>query len=121
MTKNNSSQAGSGERAQRKALMKPFEVLAISIGMGLFAALLVIFTLKNVVAALVLGGGVVVLALVVIGLLLLGYKPNPDVPVYLDRDLYESGEPGAQQAALKVDPDALGQELPREEPDTPDN
>ncbi len=120
MTKNNSSQADNTDKAQRKALMKPFEVLAISIGMGLFVALLVIFTLKNVVAALVLGAGVAVLALVVIALLLLGYKPNPDVPVYLDRDLYDSGEPGAQQAALKVDPDALGKTLPREEPDTDD-
>lgn len=104
-------------KAQRRALMKPFEVLTISAVCGVFVAVLIMLTLKNPVAALVLGAGTVVFVLIVLALLLLGYKPNPDVPVYLDRELYESDEPAARNGALRVDPAAHGQDLPREEPE----
>lgn len=89
------------ERAQRRALMKPFEVLAISGGAALFVLIIVLFTIKDVVLGLVLGGVTMVVMLLVMGLLLLSYRPNPDVPVYLDRDLHESNDPGARGAALR--------------------
>lgn len=98
----------------RRALMKPFEVIGISVACGLFVFFIVVYTLKNWTLAFVLGGVAIVAVLLILALLLLGYKPNPDVPVYLDRDLYESDEPGAKDAALRPDPSAHGQKLERE-------
>lgn len=95
--------------------MKPFEVVAISFVCGVFVLGVVLLTLQNWVLGLILGGIAMVVVLLVLALLLLSYKPNPDVPVYLDRHLYESAEPGAKDAALRPDPSAHGQQLPREE------
>ena len=89
------------ERAQRRALMKPIEVLGIAGGAALFVLIIVLFTLKDVVLGLILAGITMVVMLLVLGLLLLSYRPNPDVPVYLDRNLHESDEPGARGAALR--------------------
>lgn len=89
------------ERAQRRALMKPFEVLGIAGGAALFVLIIVLFTLKDVVLGLILAGITMVVMLLVLGLLLLSYRPNPDVPVYLDRNLHDSDEPGARGAALR--------------------
>lgn len=88
-------------RAQRRALMKPFEVLAMSAGAGAFVLVIVLLTLKDLILGLILAGIAMVVMLLLLGLLLLSYKPNPDVPVYLDRDLHESDEPGARGAALR--------------------
>ena len=98
----------------RKVLMKPFQVLAISGACAVFVLGIILLSTRNWLLALIAAGITMVLVLVVLALLLLGYKPNPDVPVYLDRDLYESDEPGAKDAALRVDPSAHGQRLPRE-------
>lgn len=94
--------------------MKPFEVVAISLVCGVFVLGVVLLTVQNWVLGLILGGVAMVLVLLVLALLLLGYKPNPDVPVYLDRHLYDSKEPGAQEASLRP-VESYGEELPREE------
>ncbi|MFD2675048.1 hypothetical protein [Gulosibacter bifidus] len=88
-------------RAQRRALMKPFEVLGVAGGSGAFVFLIVLLTLKDFKLGLILAGITIVVVLLILGLLLLSYKPNPDVPVYLDRDLHDSDEPGARGAALR--------------------
>ena len=103
-----------GKKTQRQVLMKPFQVIAVSGGLGLFVMVIIIYTLRNWTLGLIWGGIVMVVVLMVLALLLLGYKPNPDVPVYLDRDLAESDEPGARGGALRVDDSAHGQKLPRE-------
>lgn len=69
----------------RRALMKPFEVVGISVLCGLFVGFITVYTVKNWTLALILGGIAIVVVLLILALLLLGYKPNPDVPVYLDR------------------------------------
>lgn len=96
--------------------MKPFEVVAISFACGVFVLGVVLLTLQNWLLGLILGGIVMVLVLLILALLLLGYKPNPDVPVYLDRKLYESKEPGAQEASLRP-VESYEEEFPREEDD----
>lgn len=88
-------------RAQRRALMKPFEVLGVAGASGAFVFLIVLLTLKDFKLGLILAGITIVVVLLILGLLLLSYKPNPDVPVYLDRDLHDSDEPGARGAALR--------------------
>lgn len=103
------------QESPRRTLMKPFEVVGVSAVFGLFVFFIVVYTIKNWTLALILGGVAMVIVLLVLALLLLSYKPNPDVPVYLDRHLYESAEPGAKDAALRPDPSAHGQQLPREE------
>lgn len=105
---------GGKTQSRRQVLMKPFQVIAISAVCGLFVFGIILLALRNPVLALIGAGVTMVLVLMVLALLLLGYKPNPDVPVYLDRDLYESDEPGAKDAAFRVDPSAHGQKLPRE-------
>lgn len=99
--------------------MKPFEVVAISFVCGVFVLGVVLLTLQNWLLGLVLGGIAMVLVLLILALLLLGYKPNPDVPVYLDRQLYESKEPGAQDAALRP-MESYDEQLPREEEERED-
>ncbi len=96
--------------------MKPFQVITIAFVCGVFVLGVVLLTLQNWVLGLVLGGIVMVVVLLIMALLLLSYKPNPDVPVYLDRQLYESKEPGAQEASLRPVEDYDG-EFPREEHD----
>ena len=71
-------------RSERRRLMKPFEVLGIAAGCGLTVALVVILALQNFVFALIFGGAAFVVV-VVLAMLLLGYKPNDDAPTYLDR------------------------------------
>lgn len=94
--------------------MKPFEVVAISFVCGVFVLGVVLLTLQNWVLGLILGGIAMVVVLLVLALLLLSYKPNPDVPVYLDRQLYESKEPGAQGAALRP-LEKYDEQFPRED------
>lgn len=95
---------------ERKALMKPFEVLGIAAAAGVFVLLIVELATKDMVLSLIFAGIAFILTLMVMALLLLSYKPNPDVPVYLDRNLAESNDPGAKGAALRPF-----------EGDTPDN
>ncbi|MFD2757575.1 hypothetical protein [Gulosibacter faecalis] len=89
------------KKRQRKALMKPFEVVVIAAASGLFTLLVVLLTVKDFGLGLIFAGIAMVAVFVVMGLLLLNYKPNPDVPVYLDRHLYDSDEPGAKGAAWR--------------------
>ena len=105
------------DKSARRALMKPFEVVAISAGCGIFVLLVVLLTLQDWIIGLVFGGIAMVVVLLVLALVLLGYKPNPDVPVYLDRDLYESDEPGAKEASLRP-VESYEEEFPREEDET---
>lgn len=86
---------------QRKALMKPFEVVVIAAACGIFALLIVLLTVQDFVLGLIFAGVAMVVVLVVMALLLLNYKPNADAPVYLDRQLAESDDPGAKGAALR--------------------
>lgn len=94
--------------------MKPFEVVALSFVCGVFVLGVVLLTLQNWLLGFIFGGIAMVIVLLVLALLLLSYKPNPDVPVYLDRQLYESKEPGAQGASLRP-LEKYDEELPREE------
>jgi hypothetical protein len=69
------------KKRQRKALMKPFEVVVIAAASGLFTLLVVLLTVKDFGLGLIFAGIAMVAVFVVMGLLLLNYKPNPDVPV----------------------------------------
>jgi hypothetical protein len=90
-----------GSKQQRKALMKPFEVVIIAAAAGIFVLLIVLLTVKDIVLGLIFAGVAMVIVLVVMALLLLNYKPNAEAPVYLDRQLAESDDPGAKGAALR--------------------
>lgn len=70
---------------KRKALMKPFELLGISAVFGLFVAGVIFYTTRNGVVALIAAGGTFVVAVVVLAMLVLSYKPNEPVVHYLDR------------------------------------
>lgn len=98
---------------QRKALLKPFQLLGIAAGLGLFAGLIILLTIRRIDVALIGAGGIFVVATVVLAMLVLSYKPNPDVPVYLDRFENEDGE---EEHRLRVDADApLGEASPDRE------
>ncbi|MGO1543775.1 MAG: hypothetical protein ACTHXA_05470 [Gulosibacter sp.] len=101
-------------RSAQRALMKPFEVVAIALACGIFVFGVVMLTVQDWLLGLIFAGISIVVVLLVLALLLLSYKPNPDVPVYLDRQLYDSKEPGAQDAALRV-VESYDEQLPREE------
>lgn len=78
---------------QRKALMKPFELLGIAAVCGLVVFGVLVLTTRNVVNGLIAGGSVFIIALVVLAMLVLSYKPNDSVDHYLDRfDVGESKE-----------------------------
>jgi len=95
--------------------MKPFELLAISAGCGLMIFLIVMLTLQNLMIALIGFGVAFIVTIVVLAMLVLSFRPNPEAPVYLDRQLAESKEPGAAEAALRVDVEAtVGGDAPRE-------
>lgn len=97
-------------KQQRKALMKPFEVVIIAAAAGIFVLLIVLLTLKDIVLGLIFAGVAMVVVFLIMSLLLLNYKPNADAPVYLDRQLAESDDPGAKGAALRpYDGDAEAQ------------
>lgn len=100
--------------APRKALLKPFQLLAIAAGLGLFAALIVLMTIRRIDIAGIAFGVVFIVVLVVLAMLVLSYRPNPDVPVYLDRFQTEDGE---EEHRLRVDPDVtLGDRAADREP-----
>lgn len=103
------------DRQKGKALLKPFQLLGIAGGLALFTGFFVILSLRNIDLALIFSGVVFVVATVVLAMLVLSYKPNPDVPVYLDRFETESGD---EEHRLRVDADAaLGDKnTVREEP-----
>ena len=90
----------------RKALLKPFQLLALAASFGIFVLLIVLLTMRDLVTGLIGGGIVFVVALVILAMLVLSYKPNAEATVYLDRFQADSTEPGATESALKVDPDA---------------
>lgn len=70
---------------KRKALMKPFELLGISAVFGLFVALVIFYTTRNGLVAVIAAGGTFIVAVVVLAMLVLSYKPNEPVVHYLDR------------------------------------
>lgn len=93
-------------KSNRKALFKPFQLLGLSALFGVFVVLVVLLTTQNLTNALIGGGATFILSLVVLAMLVLSYRPNAEVPVYLDRFQADSDEPGAKSSALKVDADA---------------
>lgn len=101
---------------RRTALLKPFQLLGIAAGLGLFAGAIVMLTIRRLDLALIGAGAIFIVATVVLAMLVLSYQPNPDVPVYLDR--FE-GRDGEEAHQLRVDADAAlddGRAAPREEP-----
>ena len=70
---------------KRKALMKPFELLGVAALFGAFVAFIIVYTTRNWDVALIAGGGTFVVAVVVLAMLVLSYKPNAPVVHYLDR------------------------------------
>lgn len=103
------------DRRQGKALLKPFQLLGIAGGLAVFTGFFVMLSLRNFELALIFSGVVFIVTLVVLAMLVLSYRPNPDVPVYLDRFETEEGD---EEHRLRVDPDAgLGDKnAPRERP-----
>lgn len=99
----------------RRALLKPFQLIGLSAGLGIFTMLIILMTTRKWDFALIGAGAVFVVVIVVLAMLVLSYKPNPEAPVYLDRNLAESKEPGAKSAAMRADVEAaVGGDAPRE-------
>lgn len=90
----------------RKALLKPFQLIGLSAAFGGFVLLIVLLTTRNFELGLIAAGIIFILSIVILAMLVLSYKPNAEVTVYLDRFQAESDEPGARESALKIDPDA---------------
>lgn len=109
-------------KTNRKALLKPFQLLGLSAAFGIFVLLIVLLTTQNFVNGLIGAGITFVLSVVVLAMLVLSYKPNAEAPVYLDRFQADSDEPGAKASALKIDADAAlrGEAAPADHVVTPD-
>lgn len=75
---------------RRRALLKPFELLGISGGFGLFVLLVFLLTTRNLVNGVIAAGIVFVISLVVLAMLVMSYRPNPRSERFLDR--FEDGE-----------------------------
>lgn len=96
----------SAQRQRRRALLKPFELLSISAVFAVFVFGVFLLSTRNPVTGSIAAGVVFIISTVVLAMLVLSYRPNAEVPVYLDRDQAASEEPGAKESALKVDVDA---------------
>lgn len=69
----------------RKALLKPFQLLTLAAAFGVFVLLIVLLTLRRIDIGLIAGGAVFIITLVVLAMLVLSYKPNVEATAYLDR------------------------------------
>ncbi|GGA69083.1 hypothetical protein GCM10011490_19540 [Pseudoclavibacter endophyticus] len=91
----------------RKALLKPFQLVGLSAVFGVFVLLIVLLTTRNLLNGLIAAGVVFILSLVVLAMLVLSYKPNAESTAYLDRF-----EPERQAADADAEPgDDLDAEL----------
>lgn len=79
---------------KRKALMKPFELIGISAVFGGFVGFIVVYTmgLANLLMGIIAGVGTFIVAIVVLAMLVLSYRPNASATHYLDRFETESSE-----------------------------
>lgn len=90
---------------KRKALMKPFELIGISAVFGGFVGFIVVYTmgLANLLMGIIAGVGTFIVAIVVLAMLVLSYRPNASATHYLDRFETESSE---AEAAVDAAADA---------------
>lgn len=70
---------------RRRALLKPFELLSISAGFGVFVLLIFLLTTRNFVNGIIAAGIVFIISIVVLAMLVMSYKPNPRSERFLDR------------------------------------
>ncbi|GEM_PF-6245761 len=120
--------------SKRDAILKPFQLIGIALAFAVFSGAVAVFTTRNVMLAIVGGGGIFIISLVVLAMLVLSYKPNDDAEVYLDRfepdasrsdsvsDGASTGVTSTDASAAEVEEpasDPIGGGVPGDDPETP--
>ena len=108
-------------KPQRKALLKPFELLGFAAVLGAVVFGVFLLTTRDVLNGFIAGVGVFIVSVVVLAMLVLSYRPNPEATVYLDRFEESPEDETAAESAKDTPSGAVAESTQSEEPrgDTP--